>query len=64
MVYHFPSLGLLKSRRYNSIDEREIKENAIRIQQTLLGVGIKEQISDISVLLSMDDFEELVEDMI
>ena len=64
MVYHFPSLGLLKSRRYNSIDEREIKENAIRIQQTLLGVGIKEQISDISVLLSMDDFEERVEDMI
>ena len=64
MVYHFPSLGLLKSRRYNSIDEREIKENAIRIQQTLLGVGIKEQISDISVLLSMDDFEELVEYMI
>lgn len=26
MVYHFPSLGLLKSRRCNSIDEREIKK--------------------------------------
>lgn len=49
MVYHFPPLSLLKDRRCDSIDEQEVKENAIKIQQTLLSFGIRVQISDISV---------------
>lgn len=49
MVYHFPPLSLLKERRCNSIGEQEVKENAIRIQQTLLSFGIRVQISNISV---------------
>lgn len=49
MVYHFPPLSLLKERRCNSIGEQEVKENALRIQQTLLSFGIRVQISNISV---------------
>lgn len=49
VAYYFPPLNLLKKEKCNSINEQEIKENAIRIQQTLLSFGIKVEISDISV---------------
>jgi S-DNA-T family DNA segregation ATPase FtsK/SpoIIIE len=48
ITYHFPPLSLLKERRYNRIDEQEVKENAMRIQQTLLNFGIRVQVSDIN----------------
>lgn len=49
VAYYFPPLNLLKKQKCNSINEQEIKENAIRIQQTLLSFGIGVEISDISV---------------
>lgn len=49
MAYYFPPISLLKKGRSNHIDVEKIKENAIRIQQTLLSFGIKVQILDISV---------------
>ncbi len=47
--YYFPPLALLKKERCNNMDARELKENAIRIQQTFLQFGIRVQITDISV---------------
>ena len=47
--YHFPPVNLLKNERGNNIDVRELKENAIRIQQTFLRFGIRVQMTDISV---------------
>lgn len=48
-VYCFPPLSLLKERRCINTDEQKVKENAIRIQQTLLSFGIRVQILDISI---------------
>lgn len=47
--YYFPPIDLLAKRKFENINEGQIKETALKIQQTLLRFGIEVQIFSASV---------------
>lgn len=56
-LYSFPPISLLNIGKRNTINEKEIKATAIRIQQTLFNFGINTIISDISVSARFTRYE-------